>query len=46
MLDEEHDRPQEDVDTVEICNNFDTSSNMGLSDAAREVVVSTFICFH
>ena len=44
MLVEEHDRPHEYVDAVGIFNNFHTSSNMGLSDAAREAVVSTFIC--
>ena len=45
VLDEEHDRPHEDVDIVGICNNFHTSSNTGVSDVAREAVVSTFICF-
>ena len=45
VLDEEHDRPHEDVDAVGIFNNFHTSSNMGLSDVARETVVSNFICF-
>ena len=39
------DRPHKDVDTVGIFNNFHTNSNMGLSDATREAVVSTFICF-
>ena len=45
VLVEEHDRPHEDVDAVGIFNNFHTSSNTGLSDAAREAMVSTFICF-
>ena len=45
MLVEEHDRPHEYVDAVGIFNNFHTSSNTGLSDVAREAVVSTFICF-
>jgi hypothetical protein len=45
VLVEEHDRPHKDVDALGIFNNFHTSSNMGLSDAAREVVVSTFIFF-
>ena len=45
VLVEEHERPHEDVDAVGIFNNFHTSSNMGLSDAIGEVVVSTFICF-
>ena len=45
VLVEEHDRPHEDVDVAGIFNNFHTSSNMGLSDAAREAVISTFICF-
>ena len=40
MLVEEHDRPHEDVDAVGIFNNFHTSSSTGLSDAAREAVVS------
>ena len=45
VLDEEHDRPHEVVDVAGIFNNFHTSSNTGLSDAASEAVVSTFICF-
>jgi hypothetical protein len=45
VLIEEHDRPHEDVDAMEIFNNFHTSFNMRLSDAAREAVVNTFICF-
>ena len=45
VLVEEHDQPHEDVDALEILNNFHTSSNMGLSDATREAVVSSFICF-
>jgi len=45
VLDEEDNRPHEAVDAVGIYNNFHTSSNTGLSDAAREAVVSTFICF-
>ena len=45
VLIEEHDRPHEDVDVVGIFNNLHTSTNTGLSDATREVVVSTSICF-
>jgi hypothetical protein len=45
VLIEEHDQSCEDIDAVGIFNNFHTSSNTGLSDATREAVVSTFICF-
>ena len=52
-LDEQHDDPglehhgqlDEDVNAVEVCKDFHTSTKKGLSDAARAAVVSTFICF-
>ena len=42
---EQHGRPDEDVNAVEVFKDFHTSMKKGLSDAARAVVVSTFICF-
>jgi hypothetical protein len=45
VLDEQHGRPDGDVNVVEVFKDFHTSRKKGLSDAAREGVVSTFICF-
>jgi hypothetical protein len=45
VLDEEYDRPHEDVEVVGIFKKFHTSRKKGLNNAAREVVVSIFICF-
>ena len=42
---EQHGRPNEDVNAVEVFNDFHTNTKKGLSDAARAVVVSTFFCF-
>ena len=42
---EQHGRPNEDVNVVEVFKDFHTSTKKGLSDAARAAVVSTFICF-
>jgi hypothetical protein len=44
-LEEENGPPDEDVNAVEVFNDFHTSSKKGLSDAARAAVVSTFLCF-
>jgi hypothetical protein len=35
VLNEEHDRPHEDVDAVGICNNFHTSSNTGTEQCCK-----------
>ena len=42
---EQHGRPNEDVNVVEVFKDFHTSTKKGLSDVARGAVVSTFICF-
>ena len=42
---EQHRRPDEDVNDVEVYVDFHTSRKKGLSDAGRAVVVSTFFCF-
>ena len=42
---EQHGRPDEDVNAVEVFKDFHTSTKKGLSDAARAAFVSTFICF-
>ena len=42
---EQHGRPNEDVNAVEVFKDIHTSTKKGLSDAARIVVLSTFICF-
>ena len=42
---EQHGRPDEDVNVVEVFKDFHTSMKKGLSDVARVAVVSTFICF-
>ena len=42
---EQHDRPDEDVNVVEVFKDFHTSMKKGLSDAARAAVVSTIFCF-
>ena len=42
---EQHGRPNEYVNAVEVFKYFHTSTKKGLSDAARAAVVSTFICF-
>jgi hypothetical protein len=42
---EQHGRPDEDVNVVEVFKDFHTSMKKGMSDAARAAVVSTFICF-
>jgi hypothetical protein len=42
---EQHGRPDEDVNVVEVFKDFHTSTKKGLSDAARAAVVSTLICF-
>jgi hypothetical protein len=42
---EQHGRPDEDVNVVEVFKDFHTSTKKGLSDAARAAVVSIFICF-
>jgi len=43
--DEQLSQPDEDVNAVEVFKDFHNSTKKGLSDAARAVVVSTFICF-
>ena len=42
---EQHGRPNEDVNAVDVFKDFHTSTKKGLSDVVRETVVSTFICF-
>ena len=42
---EQHGRPDEDVNTVEVFKDIHTSMKKGLSDATRVAVVSTLICF-
>ena len=42
---EQHGWPDEDVNDVEVFNDFHTSTKKGLSDVARAAVVSIFICF-
>ena len=42
---EQHGWPNEDVNDVEVFNDFHTSTKKGLSDVARAAVVSIFICF-
>ena len=42
---EQHGRPNEDVNVVEVFKDFHTSMKKCLSDAARATVVSIFICF-
>ena len=42
---EQHGRPDEDVNVVEVFKDFHTSTKKGLRDVARTAVVSTFICF-
>ena len=42
---EQHGRPNEDVNAVEVFKDFHTSTKKGLSEAARAAVVSTLICF-
>ena len=42
---EQHGRPDEDVNAVEVFKDFHTSTKKGLSDAVRAAVVSTLICF-
>ena len=42
---EQHGRPNEDVNAMKVFKDFHTSMKIGLSDAARVTVVSTFICF-
>ena len=42
---EQHGRPDEDVNVVEVFKDFHTSTKKVLSDAARAAVVSAFICF-
>ena len=42
---EQHGRPDEDVNVVEVFKDFHTSTKKGLSDAARAAVVSNLICF-
>ena len=42
---EQHGRPDEDVNVVEVFKDFHTSTKKGLSDVVRATVVSTFICF-
>ena len=42
---EQHGRPDEDVNVVEVLKDFHTSMKKGLSDAARAAVVSIFIYF-
>ena len=42
---EQHGRPDEDVNAMEVFKDFQTSTKKGLSDATRAAVVSTFICF-
>ena len=44
-VDEEHDELHEELDAVEVFKDFHTSRKKGLSDTAREAIVSTFICF-
>ena len=41
---EQHGRPDEDVNAVEVFRAFHTSRKKGLSDATGEAVVSTFFC--
>jgi hypothetical protein len=36
---EQHDRPDEDVNTVKVFKDFHTNTKKGLSDAARAVLV-------
>ena len=42
---EQHGRPDEDVNVVEVFKDFHTSTKKVLSDATRAAVVSTLICF-
>ena len=42
---EQHGRPDEDVNVVEVFKDFHNSMKKGLSDAGRAAVVTTFICF-
>ena len=42
---EQHGRPDEDVNVVEVFKDFHTSMKKGLSNAARATIVSIFICF-
>ena len=42
---EQHGRPDEDVNDVEVFKDFHTSTKRGLSDAARVAIISTLICF-
>ena len=42
---EQHGRPDEDVNVVEVFNDFHTITKKGLNNAARAAVISTFICF-
>ena len=42
---EQHGRPDEDVNVVEVFKDFHTSMKKGLSGATRAAVVSTSICF-
>jgi hypothetical protein len=42
---EQHGRPDEDVNAMEVFKDFHTSMENGLNDVARAAVVSTFICF-
>jgi len=42
---EQHGRPNEDVNAMEVFKDFHTSTIKGLSDAVRVAVVSTIICF-
>ena len=44
-LNEQHGRPDEDVNIVEVFKDFHTSTKQGLTDAARVTVVNTLICF-
>ena len=44
-LDEQHGRPDEDVNVVEVFKDFHTSMKKGMSDATRVAVISTIICF-
>ena len=44
-LEEENGPPNEDVNAVEVFRDFHTSSQKGMSDAARAAVLSTFFCF-
>ena len=42
---EQHDRPDENANAMEVFKDFHTSTKKGLSDVVRVAVVSTLICF-